>query len=283
MPRLGQSARARRRLLPRRPPRRRGRGRRAGRHPDPEPPAAEPEADRQRRACTARFRAAAEHVSPADRRAIDRTLDRFVPAGVARKSPATAWALAGPELKSGSTLAAWKAGNSPIPYYPVLEKTFHTWRTIDVGPRYVVFNLLVHAQPTSHLGSYVFSGEVVKQGDQWLVNRIYTIAIMNPVTKKTHEVGPADFVAPPPSSPDAERQVDDRGRDHSGDLDPVSDPAHPALVRRDRAAASAPLAAHGAGERANRASAPAVGLRPRREVNLKATWPGANFPLVPWS
>lgn len=141
-----------------------------------------------------------QRVSPADRRAINRTLDRFVPAGVARKSPATAWALAGPELKSGTTLAAWKAGNSPIPYYPVLEKTFHTWRTIDVGPRYVVFNLLVHAQPQSGLGSYVFSGEVVKSGNQWLVNRIYTIAIMNPVTKKTHEIGPADFVAPPPSS-----------------------------------------------------------------------------------
>ena len=46
----------------------------------------------------------------------------------------------------------------------------------------------------------MFSGQVVKQGNQWLVNRIYTIAIMNPVTKKTHEVGPADFVAPPPSS-----------------------------------------------------------------------------------
>jgi hypothetical protein len=46
----------------------------------------------------------------------------------------------------------------------------------------------------------VFSGEVVKRGDQWLVNRMYTIAIMNPVTKKTHEIGPADFVAPPPSS-----------------------------------------------------------------------------------
>jgi hypothetical protein len=139
-------------------------------------------------------------VSTADRHAIDAALDRFMPAGVARKSMATAWALAGPELKSGSTLAGWQRGNSPIPYYPLLEKTFHTWRTIDVGPRYVVFNLLVHPQPSSHLGSYVFSGEMVKQRNQWLVNRIYTIAIMNPVTKKTHEVGPADFVAPPPSS-----------------------------------------------------------------------------------
>ena len=88
----------------------------------------------------------------------------------------------------------------PIPYYPVLEQTFHTWRTIEVGPRYVIFNLLVHARPSSHLGSYVFSGQVIKQGDHWLVNRIYTIAIMNPVTKKTHEIGPADFVAPPPTS-----------------------------------------------------------------------------------
>jgi hypothetical protein len=139
-------------------------------------------------------------VSTADRRAINATLDRFMPAGVARKSMATAWALAGPELKSASTLADWQDGRSPIPYYPVLEKTFHTWRTIDVGPRYVIFNLLVHAQPSSQLGSYVFSGEMVKQRDRWLVNRIYTIAIMNPVTKKTHEIGPADFVAPPPSS-----------------------------------------------------------------------------------
>ena len=40
----------------------------------------------------------------------------------------------------------------------------------------------------------------MKQGKRWLVNRIYTIAIMNPVTKTTHEVGPADFFAPPPTS-----------------------------------------------------------------------------------
>jgi len=208
MPRLPQSARARRRLF---------RGGLLGGAivvvalivvliPSHQPPSAKPtgsEGPAQLASATTL------HVSPADRRAINHTLDRFIPAGVARKSPATAWSLAGPELKAGTTLAAWKAGNSPIPYYPVLERTFHTWRTIDVGPRYVIFNLLVHAQPTAHLGSYVFSGEVVKHGDRWLVNRIYTIAIMNPVTNKTHEVGPADFVAPPPSSqtPNGKRTI----------------------------------------------------------------------------
>jgi hypothetical protein len=137
-------------------------------------------------------------VATTDRQAIDRTLDRFLPAALTRRDPATAWALAGPELRSGSSLSAWKGGTSPVPYYPVLEKTFHTWRTIAVEKDAVILNLLVHAKPSSGLGSYVFSTQVVKQHGRWLVNRIYTIAIMNPPKKKTyHEIGPADFVSPP--------------------------------------------------------------------------------------
>jgi hypothetical protein len=136
-------------------------------------------------------------ISTAERHAIDLTLDRFLPAALTRRDPAAAWTLAGPELRSGSSLADWKAGTTPVPYYPVREKTFHGWRAIDVQPRAVIFNLLVHAKPASHLGSYVFSGQVVKQHGSWLLNRIYTIAIMNPPTAKTyHEIGPADFAAP---------------------------------------------------------------------------------------
>lgn len=136
-------------------------------------------------------------LTKADRRAIDAVLDRFLPAGMERKDPAAAWALAGPEMKSGSTLAAWRRGNSPVPYYPAREKRFHDWQTIDVGKGYVVFNLLVHPAKGSKLAPYVFSGEVVKQHGRWLVNRLYTIAIMNPPTKtkQMREVGPADFAA----------------------------------------------------------------------------------------
>ena len=136
----------------------------------------------------------------ADRRAINVFLDRFMPAALARRAPATAWELAGPELRSGSTLAAWRAGTTPVPYYPVRETNFHHWQTIEVSRGSVVFNILVHAVPAAHLGAYVFSGQVVKRNGRWLVNRIYTIAIMNPVTRTTREVGPADFKAPPPTS-----------------------------------------------------------------------------------
>jgi hypothetical protein len=134
-------------------------------------------------------------LTAADRRGIDRTLDRFLPAAMERRDPAAGWALAGPEMKSGSTLADWRRGDSPVPYYAASETTFHDWQLIDSGPGYVIFNLLVHPAKTSKLAPYVFSGEVVKQRDRWLVNRLYTIAIMNRVTKTTHEVGPADFAA----------------------------------------------------------------------------------------
>lgn len=142
----------------------------------------------------------------ADRLQIDAVLDRFLPAAMERKNPAAAWALAGPEMRSGSTLAQWRSGTSPVPYYRARETTFHTWQAVDVGPRYVVFNLLVHPAQGSKLAPYVFSGEVVKQHGRWLVNRLYTIAIMNPPSRtgQTREVGPADFGAPSGSSAPAD-------------------------------------------------------------------------------
>jgi hypothetical protein len=146
-------------------------------------------------------------ITKADRRAIDATLDRFLPAAMGRRDATLAWSLAGPELRAGSTLADWRAGSSPVPAYPLRAGTFHDWQTIDTGPRYVIFNLLVHPRPHETIAPTVFSGEVVKSRERWLVNRIYTIAIMNPITRKTHEVGPADFAAPGSKSQPAGKQV----------------------------------------------------------------------------
>ena len=138
-----------------------------------------------------------------DRRAIDTLLDRFIPAGVAQKDPETAWRLSAGEMKSGSTLAQWKKGTSPIPYYPVKERNFHHWQPVDVEKGAVILDILVHPTDPTKLGTWVFSMQVVKQHSRWLVNRIYTIAVMNPPTRPrtvTHELGPADYAAPPASS-----------------------------------------------------------------------------------
>jgi hypothetical protein len=141
-------------------------------------------------------------VTPKERREINATLDAFLGAALDRSSPATAWRLAGPELKSGSTLSEWRSGTSPVPYFPTREKTFGGWETVDAGPNYVVFDhLLVHPKRGSHTASWIFSGEVVKSGSHWLVNRLYTIAVMQKPTKTgTHQVGPQDYAAPGSSS-----------------------------------------------------------------------------------
>jgi len=155
--------------------------------PNPAPPKNAPPAQISKRSTP---------VSRSERRAIDTTLDRFLRAGLDRSAPATAWRLAGPEMKAGSTLREWRAGTSPIPYFPPREQTFHGWTVDDAGPRYVVFDhLVVHPRHGPQTTSWIFAGEVVKRGPRWLVNRLYTIAIMRP-----HQVGPADYAAPPVST-----------------------------------------------------------------------------------
>lgn len=132
----------------------------------------------------------------ADRLAIDGLLAKFVPAAVKRKAPALAWSLAGPELKASTTLADWRKGVSPVPYYPVKETTFTGWPTLDVERNSVVLSLLVH--PTKgheSLGDYTFAIEAIRIRHHWLVNRLYTIAINHPVRGNEREIGPADFQA----------------------------------------------------------------------------------------
>lgn len=131
-----------------------------------------------------------------DRRAIDTTLDQFIPAAVGKSSGATAWRLAGPELKSASTRAQWLHGTTPVPYYPVAGKKFHSWKTTYVSPNSVEFDLLVEPRAHTRYGSWVFTGEMVRRHSHWLVNRLYPTAMMRPVRGKQHEIGPADFGAP---------------------------------------------------------------------------------------
>ncbi len=144
-----------------------------------------------------------QKLSTANRRQIDTLLDRFIPAAVERRDPTTAWALAGPEMRDSSSLSAFRKGKLPVPSYPANEQNYHHWRAIDVEKGSVVLNVLVHPKNPQKLGTWVFSIEVVKPKSRWLVNHIYTIAVMNPPVRPatvTHELGPADFAAPSPTS-----------------------------------------------------------------------------------
>jgi hypothetical protein len=135
-------------------------------------------------------------LTAADREQIDALLAKFVPAAVGRQSAKVAWSLAGPELKASSTLAQWQKGVSPVPAFPVREKTFTGWPTMDVEKDQVTLSLLVHPRASQkNLGDYTFAIQTLKSHGHWLVNRLYTIAINHPVRGGRHEIGPADFGA----------------------------------------------------------------------------------------
>lgn len=140
------------------------------------------------------------NIARADRAAINRLLDRFIPAGVRREDMRAAYELAGPEMRAAQSKGAFLRGDAPIPAYPANEKNYHQWQAIDVEKDAVILDLLVHPENPRTTGTWVFSIQVVRRDAQWLVNRIYTIAVMNPPTRpktQTHELGPADYAAPP--------------------------------------------------------------------------------------
>jgi hypothetical protein len=137
------------------------------------------------------------HLTATDRRKIDALLDRFIPASVERQSPATAWSLAGPELRASSSLAAWRRGDSPVPEYPARGTTFHFWTVVAIEKNDVVFNILLHPRAGHKIASYELSGQVIRHGTGWRVNRLYTIATFShPSAKRATVVGPNDFAAP---------------------------------------------------------------------------------------
>jgi hypothetical protein len=137
------------------------------------------------------------HLTRADRTKIDVLLDKFIPAAVERRSAKTAWALAGPELRTYSSVAQWQAGTSPVPQYPARGTKFHYWTVVYVGKSEVLFNILLHPRTKVVFPSYEFSGQVIRHGTGWRVNRLYTIATFShPSAKQTQVVGPNDFNAP---------------------------------------------------------------------------------------
>ena len=135
-------------------------------------------------------------LTAADRRGIDDVLDRFIPAAVERQSAATAWALAGPELRAASSLAQWRRGETPVPAYPARGSKFHYWTTIEIEKNDVLFNILLHPRADKKVPSFEFSGQMIRHGSGWRVNRFYTIATFShPSSKETRVVGPNDFAA----------------------------------------------------------------------------------------
>ncbi len=109
-------------------------------------------------------------VRPEDRRAIDALLDRFVPAAVDRRDPASAYSLATAALRAGTSRAAWANGDVPVFPLAVADSRFHDWSVEYSFRNEVNLELLVHGRKGSDLGGIAYSVDVKLVNGRWLVD-----------------------------------------------------------------------------------------------------------------
>jgi len=140
---------------------------------------------------------AEKHValSPADRKRIGTTVDRFLIAALDRSDPATAWRLAGPDLRGSAALADWTSGSMPVPVYRARGTHFPGWTQLSVTPGHVSFDLIVQPRAGSKEGAMALNVQVIRRGSSWAVNRLYPVATFTPVGQRPRVVGPNDFGA----------------------------------------------------------------------------------------
>jgi hypothetical protein len=108
-------------------------------------------------------------VSPAERAAINRTLDGFVNHALKRQDVAAAWNLVTPDLRTGISRSAWDAGNVPVIPFRAGGNTFHEWTVDSATPTAVNFELIVPAAKTKD-SSIQFFGTMKKIHGRWLVD-----------------------------------------------------------------------------------------------------------------
>jgi hypothetical protein len=112
---------------------------------------------------------AAYRLKPADKRAIDATLDRFVPAAVQRHDLAAAYDLVTPAMRTGISRRAWAHGTTNVMAYPARGTRFHGW-TVDLAqPGYAMVDLLLQPRRHAHQGPMIFTVELRRIHGRWLV------------------------------------------------------------------------------------------------------------------
>jgi hypothetical protein len=142
-----------------------------------------------------------------DRAGINRLLDEFVPAAVAKKDLQRGWELSAGAARTVSH-AEWMKGNTSVQTYPAKGKTFHGWTVSYSYPGDIGFDILLQPAKAS-LGAWSFRGEAQKIHGQWRITTWYPVATFAPAGKTQTVLGPNDLG---PGNASASSAGVDRGR-----------------------------------------------------------------------
>jgi hypothetical protein len=136
-------------------------------------------------------------LSPADRAAINETLDVFVNHAVKRKDVAKAYDVATPTLSGGMTRAQWSKGQIPVYPYPAAGTQFHKWTIQYKTKNEIGIELILspRARYKRKLGQYVFHVYLQPRNGKWLVDGFMLGATFAPEGKGPAVLAAADFQA----------------------------------------------------------------------------------------
>ena len=113
-------------------------------------------------------------LSARDRREIDRLLDRFVPAATTRVHAESAYSLATPSLRAGTSRSDWARGDVPVSPFPgvIADRSFHAWAVNYSFRNSADLDLLVHAKGGSKVTGVSYDVGLKRIGGRWLVDSI---------------------------------------------------------------------------------------------------------------
>ena len=138
-------------------------------------------------------------LSPADRAAINATLDVFVNHAVKRKGVGAAYGVVTPTMRDGMTHKQWENGDIPVYPYPAAGRQFHKWTLFRRTSQEVGIELIL-APPTRlerKLGQIAFTVYLKPGHGRWLVDSFIPAATFAPVGKAPVVQGPGDFLGTP--------------------------------------------------------------------------------------
>lgn len=110
-------------------------------------------------------------VTPAERVAITKVIDAYVPAALERRNLELAYDLSGPQVRGGMSLREWLGGGIPIYPFPARDRHFDGWIPTWRDRTNIGLDLLIQADPKTRLGAIAFRIQMTKlAGRGWVVN-----------------------------------------------------------------------------------------------------------------
>ena len=147
--------------------------------------------------------AAATRMTPADRTAIGTVLDRFVKDVVLRENLRAGWDLAGPDLRGGTTRAAWIGGRGvTVAAFPARGTSFrNAWVGHLVAPGHFEGSMILQPKAGSGFDQTAVTVDLRRISGRWVVDIFYSAAVFRAGSKNRGSCGrsncaisgPADY------------------------------------------------------------------------------------------